>query len=139
MVVCEIRQKGETGLVGGHVLIVEDEQNIVESLSFLLRREGFAVTAVLDGAKAVQSIGQHRPDLLILDLMLPGVDGFQILSEVRALPEFVGLPVIVLTAKLQDHDRQRARDIGANAFMAKPFANADVLSTVKGLLPNPAS
>lgn len=125
--------------MSGHVLIVEDEQNIVESLSFLLRREGIAVTAVLDGAKAIQSISQHRPDLLILDLMLPGVDGFHILREVRAMPEFKQLPVIVLTAKLQEHDRQRALDIGASAFMAKPFGNADIVSAVKGLLPKAAS
>lgn len=118
-----------------HVLIVEDEENIVESLSFLLKREGFQVTSVLDGAQAMERIGAGRPDLLILDVMLPGVDGFEILRTIRSQPEIADLPVVMLTARMQQQDRRLAEEIGVNAFVTKPFSNANVVSIVKDLLP----
>lgn len=118
-----------------HVLIVEDEENIVESLSFLLKREGFRVTSVLDGAQAMDRIGAGRPDLLILDVMLPGVDGFEILRTIRSQPEIADLPVVMLTARMQQQDRRLAEEIGVNAFVTKPFSNANVISIVKDLLP----
>jgi len=121
--------------VNRHVLIVEDEENIVESLSFLLEREGFKVTSVLDGAQALSGIKTTRPDLLILDVMLPGVDGFEILRAIRSDPAHKDLPVIMLTAKMQQQDRRTAESIGVSAFVTKPFSNADVVATVKSLAP----
>lgn len=118
-----------------HVLIVEDEENIVESLSFLLRREGFQVTSVLDGGQAIESIDTDRPDLLILDVMLPGVDGFEILRTIRSKPDIKDLPVVMLTARMQQQDRRQAEEIGVNAFVTKPFSNAKVVSIVKSLMP----
>lgn len=120
--------------MSGHVLIVEDEQNIVESLSFLLKREDFKVTSILDGAQALESIGVDRPDLLILDVMLPGADGFEILRTIRSRPELADLPVVMLTARMQQQDRRLAEQIGVNAFVTKPFSNAEVVSIVKRLL-----
>lgn len=116
-----------------HVLIVEDEENIVESLSFLLEREGYRVTSVLDGAQAVPRIEASRPDLLILDVMLPGLDGFEILRAIRSDAALAQLPVIMLTAKMQQQDRRTAEEIGVNAFVTKPFSNAEVISIVKRL------
>lgn len=114
-------------------MIVEDEENIVESLSFLLEREGFKVTAVLDGAQALNRIEADRPDLLILDVMLPGINGFEILRKIRSNGDLKDLPVVMLTAKMQQQDRRTAEEIGVNAFVTKPFSNAEVVSTVKRL------
>jgi len=116
------------------VLIVEDEKNIVESLTFLLKRAGFAVDAVMDGTAALQRIGDDPPDVVILDVNLPGTDGFDILRAVRAAPETRDLPVVMLTARMQQQDRRMAEDIGATEFIAKPFSNAHVVDTVKRLI-----
>lgn len=118
-----------------HVLIVEDEENIVESLSFLLEREGYDVKSVLDGSRALAHLQERLPDLLILDVMLPGVDGFEILRSIRADESLETLPVIMLTAKMQQQDRRTAEEIGVNAFVTKPFSNAEVISIVKSLAP----
>ncbi len=127
-----IHEEGKRPLVS-RVLIVEDEVNIVESLSFLLEREGFEVTSVLDGAQALSFIDENRPDLLILDVMLPGVDGYEILRKIRANAKLKDMPVVMLTAKMQQHDRRTAEQIGVNAFVTKPFSNAEVVSIVKNL------
>ncbi|MEJ8572611.1 response regulator transcription factor [Microbaculum marinum] len=117
-----------------HVLIVEDEENIVESLTFLLKREQFEVTSVLDGARAIETLQSGRPDLMILDVMLPGADGFDVLRTIRSRPELENLPVVMLTARMQQQDRRLAEEIGVNAFITKPFSNAEVVSVVKSLL-----
>lgn len=121
--------------MSSYILIVEDEANILESLSYLLRREGFEVSAAEDGADVMNLINTRKPDLLILDVIVPGTDGFQILRDIRAAPATADLPVIMLTARVQQKDRQLAEDIGASAFMTKPFANAEIVSTVKRLIP----
>jgi two-component system, OmpR family, response regulator len=116
------------------VLIVEDEENIVESLTFLLQREGLVVASVADGTAALREIGAAPPDLLILDVMLPGADGFEILRTIRADPRTADLPVLMLTARMQQKDRRLAEKIGVNAFVTKPFANAEVVGAVLGLM-----
>lgn len=116
-----------------HVLIAEDEPHIVESLSFILSREGFEVTSAADGEAAFQSLSDNRPDLMILDVMLPKMNGFDVLRQVRAHPRLHTLPVIMLTAKGQAQDRRTAESIGANAFITKPFSNKDVVESVRRL------
>ena len=123
-----------THRVTRRVLIVEDEKNIVESLTFLLGRAGFAIAAVMDGTAALQRIRDEPPDVVILDVNLPGTDGFDILRAVRATPETRDLPVVMLTARMQQQDRRTAEDIGATEFIAKPFSNAHVVDTVKRLI-----
>jgi DNA-binding response OmpR family regulator len=115
------------------VLIVEDEPNIVDALSFLLQRAGLAVSTECDGARAVQRIQADQPDLVILDVMLPNRSGFEIFHDLRSGP---GLqpPVLMLTAKGQERDRQRAAEAGVDAFMTKPFANAEIVARVLDLL-----
>ncbi len=113
------------------VLIVEDERHIIESLSFVLEREGFEVTAVEDGEEAIQRLRAARPDILILDLMLPKVGGLEVLKLVRADAALRTLPVVVLTAKGRQQDRRMAEEIGVDAFMTKPFANSDVVDAVR--------
>lgn len=115
------------------VLIAEDEPNIVESLTFLLRREGYVVASVGDGDAALASLRAQPHDLMILDLMLPRLNGFEVLKAVRADPALVSLRVLILTAKGQAEDRRLAEGIGVDAFMTKPFANRDIVDEVRRL------
>ena len=115
------------------VLIAEDEPNIVESLSFVLEREGFAVRAVLDGEAALRELRADAPDLLVLDLMLPRMNGFEELKAVKSDPALAAVPVIVLTAKGQAQDRRMVEEIGAEGFMTKPFSNREIVERVREL------
>lgn len=115
------------------VLIVEDEPNIVESLTFLLSRAGFEVSVETEGNKALSSILENLPDVLVLDVMLPGLDGFSILRHVRQHPGARRLPVIVLSAKGQRQDHETAIDCGADRFITKPFSNEAIVAAVKEL------
>ena len=114
------------------ILIVEDEPNIVESLSFLLTREGFSVASEKDGAEALAKVRAYKPDLVILDVMLPNRSGFDILRELKTIGP---LPrVLMLTAKGQSADRETALESGADLFMTKPFSNSELIEAVKSLL-----
>jgi DNA-binding response OmpR family regulator len=113
------------------VLIVEDERHIIESLTFVLEREGFEVEHVLDGEAAMARLRAAPPDLVILDVMLPRLNGFEVLKRVRADPALAGLPVMVLTAKGQQQDRRMAEQIGVEGFMTKPFSNREIVEAVR--------
>lgn len=115
------------------VMIVEDEPNIVESLSFVFSREGWQVTAALDGDTAIERLLSAPPDILVLDVMLPPHSGFEVLKRVRSEPGLKHLPVIVLTAKGQEKDRHTALRLGADAFVTKPFSNRDIVQQVRDL------
>ncbi|MFO1301117.1 MAG: response regulator [Burkholderiaceae bacterium] len=115
------------------VLIAEDEPNIVESLSFVLGREGFEVSAVLDGQAALERLRADPPDMMILDVMLPRVNGFEVLKQVKSDPSLRSIPVIVLTAKGQAHDRRMAEELGVDGFMTKPFSNREIVEQVRRL------
>lgn len=120
--------------MGKHVLLVEDETNIVEAIRFLLAREGWQVDTHSDGADAVDVIRDMRPDLVVLDHMLPGKSGLDILGELRADPEFIKLPVLMLTARGQARDREQAEKAGVSRFMTKPFSNTEVVTAVRDLV-----
>lgn len=126
-------REGSRQLSKASVLIVEDEPNIVESLNFILGQAGFAVETAVDGAEALQRLRRHVYSALILDLMLPGINGFDVLRSVRSDGELKDMPVIVLTAKGQAADRQAAEAIGATAFITKPFSNAEIVQRVSEL------
>lgn len=115
------------------VLLAEDEPNIVESLTFLLERAGFKVEVQSDGRQVVSAAKADTPDVLILDVMLPGLDGYEILRQLRADQRSEGLPVLMLTAKGQREDRETALEHGADLFMTKPFANSEIVAAVKEL------
>lgn len=117
-----------------HVMLIEDEPSIAEAICFILRRDGLQVTAIADGTGAVAAILAHKPDMLILDLMLPGASGLEIVAALRAEAVTAHLPVLMLTAKGQGRDREAALLAGVTQFMTKPFANADLLAAVKALL-----
>ena len=115
------------------ILLVEDEPNIVVSLTFLLERAGFEVATESNGQNAIDTILDDPPDTLVLDVMLPGLDGFEILRRVRADPRVEKLPVLMLTAKGQREDRKNALEIGADMFITKPFSNTEVVEAVREL------
>jgi DNA-binding response OmpR family regulator len=117
------------------VLLAEDEPHIVESLSFVLTRAGYLVSAALDGEDALLRLRSDPPDIVILDLMLPRRNGFEVLKAIKSDATMRAIPVIVLTAKGQAQDRRLAEEIGADAFMTKPFANRDIVDEVRRLVP----
>lgn len=120
--------------MGKHVVLVEDELNITEAIRFLLTREGWTVDVHGDGEDATSVIKSLAPDLVILDVMLPGKSGFDILEEIRADSEMADLPVLMLTARGQSRDREMAEKAGVSRFMTKPFSNTEVLTAVRDLL-----
>jgi DNA-binding response OmpR family regulator len=116
------------------VLLAEDEPNIVESLTFLLERAGYAVASESDGQAALEAALAGPPDLVILDVMLSGIDGFEILRRLRAERRCDATPIIMLTARGQREDREAALAAGANLYITKPFSNAEVIEAVKSLV-----
>ena len=120
--------------MGGRVLLIEDEPNIIEAIRFILSRDGWAVDVHSDGATAVEAVGQRNPDIVILDVMLPNRSGYDILADLRAGEGTRDLPVLMLTARGQVKDREMAERYGASRFMTKPFSNADVLNSVRELV-----
>jgi DNA-binding response OmpR family regulator len=118
----------------GHVMLIEDEANIAEAIRFILSRDGWKVSVETDGQLALAAVAQGQPDLLILDLMLPGKSGLEILTELRADPGTAALPVLMLTAKGQGRDREAAERAGVSAFMTKPFDNSEMRAKVRALL-----
>jgi len=120
--------------MGRKVLLIEDEANIAEAIRFLLAREGWQVQVHADGADAVDVIRASAPDLVILDVMLPGKSGMDVLQELRENGPLQALPVLMLTARGQSRDREMAEAAGASRFMTKPFSNAEVLTAVRDLV-----
>ena len=116
------------------VLIIEDEPNIIEAISFILSRDGWHVDSHSNGHDAVSVVRARAPDLVILDVMLPGRSGYEILTDLRAHPETQDLPVLMLTARGQARDRELAERAGASRFMTKPFSNADVIDALNALV-----
>ncbi len=116
------------------VLIAEDEPSIVISLSFILIQEGYVVDEVQDGNLVVEKIREMRPGVVILDLMLPNKNGYEILKEVKNDTDLRHIPILMLTAKGQQHDRAAANQLGVDALITKPFSNRDVLLCVEKLM-----
>lgn len=115
------------------VLVVEDEANIVESLSFLLRQAGFEVSVASDGPVALQMVSDAVPDLVLLDLMLPTMTGYEVLTKLREGGATADVPVIVLTAKGQDEVRDASMAHGADLFVTKPYGNEEIVQAVRSL------
>ena len=116
------------------VLLIEDEPNIIEAISFILSRDGWTVHTHEDGETAMAKVNAFPPDLIILDVMLPGRSGFDILRDLRAQETTAATPVMMLTARGQAKDRELAKRLGANHFMTKPFSNAEVIENVRALV-----
>ncbi|WP_371039155.1 response regulator transcription factor [Rhodosalinus sp. FB01] len=122
--------------MGKRVLVIEDEPNIIEAISFILSRDGWRVHTHANGHDALDVIRAQRPDLLILDVMLPGRSGYDILRDLREAEGLDDLPVLMLTARGQAKDREMAERAGASRFMTKPFSNTEVLDAVRAMVPS---
>jgi phosphate regulon transcriptional regulator PhoB len=117
-----------------HILVVDDEADLVELVSYNLRKEGFIVESASDGESALKIIKKGRYDLLILDLMLPGIQGIELCRIVRNDPKNSGLPIIMLTAKGEEIDRIVGLEMGADDYMTKPFSPRELVARVKAVL-----
>ncbi|HLF27292.1 MAG TPA: response regulator transcription factor [Anaerolineae bacterium] len=122
-----------TLMSGQHILIVDDEPNVGEILSIYLRRENFSVSIAHDGQAALAEIERTPPDLLVLDLMLPQIDGLHILRQLRER-ESSDIPILVLSAKTEESDRILGLEIGADDYVTKPFSPKEVVTRVKAML-----
>ena len=118
------------------ILLIEDEQNILEALSFILRRAGWIVYTHSNGNDANEVINSLKPAVVVLDIMLPGKSGFDVLRDLRSSEVDQKTPVMILTARGQEKDRDAAKILGADLFMTKPFVNSEVLSALEGLFDN---
>jgi two-component system, OmpR family, alkaline phosphatase synthesis response regulator PhoP len=116
------------------ILIADDEPNIVVSLEFLMKREGFDVQVAVDGEAALQAVAQQVPDLILLDIMLPKKDGFEVCQQIRANPQCASVKVVMLTAKGRDTEVSKGLALGADAYMTKPFSTKDLVAKVRELL-----
>ena len=126
------RAKG--GDVAVDILIAEDEPSILESLDFILRRAGWSIASVTDGDAVLSTLRRTPPRLVVLDVMLPKRSGFDVLKQIRADDVLRELPVLILTAKGQAKDRRTAEELGADGFVTKPYANAEVIDEVRRLI-----
>jgi DNA-binding response OmpR family regulator len=122
------------------ILIVDDEQNIVTSLEFLMKREGFQVAVANDGESALRKLAELLPDLVLLDVMMPKKSGFEVCQAIRANPGWKATKVIMLTAKGRETEMAKGLALGADAYMTKPFSTRDLIARVRKLLEeDPAS
>lgn len=116
------------------VLIADDEPNIVISLEFLLRREGFEVLVAVNGEEALTKARAERPDLVLLDVMMPKMNGFDVCQALRADPELASMRVLMLTAKGRETEVSKGLGLGADGYMTKPFSTKDLVAQVRLLL-----
>lgn len=116
------------------VLIADDEPNIVISLEFLMRHGGYQVETAADGEEALRRIATFRPDLILLDVMLPLRDGFEVCQKIRENPDWNDLKIVMLTAKGREVEVAKGLALGADAYITKPFATKDLLTRVGRLL-----
>lgn len=117
------------------VLVVEDAPQIRKLMRLHLEREGLEVLEAADGREAISRLEQERPDLVCLDLMLPNLSGYQVCEYIQKTPRLQSLPVLVVSARTQPVDRAHAEDVGASAFLTKPFTRAAFVEQVRALLP----
>ena len=116
------------------ILAVDDEEPILELLRFNLEKEGYQVRIAKDGPEALRSVEQEQPDLLVLDVMLPGMDGLEVCRQLRLNPRFRQIPIIMLTAKGEVIDKVLGLELGADDYMTKPFSPRELLARIKARL-----
>ena len=116
------------------VLVADDEPNIVISLEYLLKREGYTVLVAKDGQEALDAIALERPDLVLLDVMMPKKSGFEVCQAVRANEALQSTKILMLTAKGRDTDVAKGMALGADAYMTKPFATRELVQKVAEML-----
>ncbi|GAA1930836.1 hypothetical protein GCM10009737_35980 [Nocardioides lentus] len=121
-----------------HIVVADDDADIRELVEFKLTTMGHRVVATSDGAAALDAIRAERPDLVVLDVMMPGMSGLEAVAEIRRDPTLANLPVILLTARAQDSDVETGLHSGADQYVTKPFSPRDLAARVEALLGAPA-
>ena len=116
------------------ILIIEDDPSFLRAVSHIVEKEGYNVTTAANGMTGLRMAREDKPDLLILDVMLPGIDGFEICNQLRNEPQTAQLPIIMLSAKGQETDKTTGLKVGANEYLTKPVDRAVLLEKVTALL-----
>jgi DNA-binding response OmpR family regulator len=116
------------------ILIVDDEPSIVISLEWLMKREGFETLVAGDGEAALAAVAQGAPDLVLLDVMLPKLNGFEVARRIRSDPRWQGVKILILSAKGRDAEVTRGLGLGADAYVTKPFSTKELVARIKQLL-----
>ena len=116
------------------ILIVDDDPGVLRLLEFILSHEGYQVITASNGIIGLNIAQEKIPDLIVLDVMLPGLDGFEVCHRLRTKPEFQKTPILMMSAKGQDSDKDTGLKVGANEFLHKPIEREELLNTVQNLL-----
>jgi len=116
------------------ILVIDDEPQIVRALELLMQREGFEVRSAHDGVEALQAIAESPPDLILLDLMMPRMDGFELCQRIRATAEWKNMIIIILTAKGREIEREKGIALGADHYVTKPFSTREIVQLIKSAL-----
>lgn len=120
--------------MAGKILIVDDEPNIRQLVRFNLEREGFTAVEAEDGTSCLKMINKEKPDLIVLDIMIPGIDGLEVCRVIKTIPETAGIAVIMLTAKAEEIDTILGLEMGADDYVTKPFSPRELVARVKAVL-----
>jgi len=116
------------------ILIADDEPNIVTSLEFLMHKSGYQVRVARDGEEALAQIETFRPDLVLLDVMIPKLSGYEVCQRVRARPEWGGIKIVMLSAKGREVEVSKGMSLGADLYVTKPFSSSELVATIDALL-----
>jgi CheY-like chemotaxis protein len=116
------------------ILIVDDEPNVVRTLTFVLKKEGYDVSSAVNGEEAIARVKESKPNLMFLDIMMPKKDGYEVCRELKRDLSLSDIHIVMLSAKGQEADKEKALSVGANEFLSKPFSPIGVLGRVKELL-----
>lgn len=122
-----------------HILLIDDDKTIAAALTIRLRAVGYEVTAVSDGNKGIVEAADKRPDVILLDIRMPGMDGYEVCQHLKDNPETNKIPVIFLSANATESTRQQAMDVGGFAFISKPYELAEVIDVIKSAMMNHSS
>jgi len=117
-----------------NVLVVDDEPNIVLSIKFLMKQKGYEVRTASNGEEALKALSEQVPDLILLDVMMPKPDGYEVCQAIRASQEWRDIPVIMLTAKGREVEREKGFAMGADDYIIKPFATQELVAKVQAIL-----
>ena len=118
------------------ILIVDDDPSIVMTVQFLMKQQGYNVLTAERGEDALDFIYRYKPDLLVLDIMLPGIDGYEVCEIVKLNPDYAEIKIVLLTAKGRETEMAKGLALGADAYFVKPYSNAELVAKVRELLHN---
>ncbi len=121
-------------MTSNRILVVDDEPFILRALVFILKKEGYEVQSAMDGEQALEKVAAERPEIVFLDVMMPKKDGYEVCRSIKADPALAGTHVILLTAKGQAKDREKAAEVGADEYITKPFSPSLVMEKVRSIL-----